>query len=102
MAGFSNNGKVPREIERKFLVNRLPPNLRHYHSRTIEQGYLAAKSDGTQIRLRKSGRHHSLTIKRGRGISRQEIEIDLTRDQFGELWPAKAVGCFSTRLQDST
>ena len=43
MAGFSNNGKVPREIERKFLVKRLPPNLRHYHSRTIEQGYLAAK-----------------------------------------------------------
>jgi len=77
---------------------RLPANLRHYHSRTIEQGYLAAKSDGTQIRLRKSGRHHSLTIKRGRGISRQEIEIDLTRDQFEELWPATA-GCRLTKTR---
>jgi adenylate cyclase len=97
-AGFSNNGKVPREIERKFLLKRLPPNLRHFHSRTIEQGYLAAKSDGTQIRLRKSGRHYSLTIKRGRGISRQEIEIDLTRDQFEELWPATA-GCRLTKTR---
>ena len=97
-AGFSNNGKVSREIERKFLVKRLPPNLRQYHSRTIEQGYLAAKTDGTQIRLRNSGRHHSLTIKRGRGISRQEIEIDLTRDQFEELWPATA-GCRLTKTR---
>jgi len=97
-AGFSNNGKVSREIERKFLVKRLPPNLRQYHSRTIEQGYLAAKTDGTQIRLRKSRRHHSLTIKRGRGISRQEIEIDLTRDQFEELWPATA-GCRLTKTR---
>src|SRR6266404_5063805 len=71
----SRNGKVPREIERKFLLKRLPPNLRHFHSRTIEQGYLSVKTDGTQIRLRKSGRRHSLTIKRGRGLSRQEVEF---------------------------
>ena len=94
----SRNGKVPREIERKFLLKRLPPNLRHFHSRTIEQGYLSVKTDGTQIRLRKSGRRHSLTIKRGRGLSRQEIEIDLTRDQFEELWPATA-GCRLTKTR---
>ena len=89
-AGSSDNGKISREIERKFLVKRLPANLRHFPSRTIKQGYLAAKSDGSQVRLRKSGRNHSLTIKRGRGISRQEIEIHLTRDQFEHLWPATA------------
>ena len=94
----SRNGKVSREIERKFLLKRLPPNLRHFHSRTIEQGYLSVKTDGTQIRLRKSGRCHSLTIKRGRGLSRQEIEIDLTRDQFEELWPATA-GCRLTKAR---
>src|SRR5204862_4615706 len=55
-------------------------------------------TDGTQIRLRKSGRCHSLTIKRGRGLSRQEIEIDLTRDQFEELWPATA-GCRLTKTR---
>jgi len=94
----SRNRKVSREIERKFLLRKLPPNLRHFRSRTIEQGYLAVKTDGTQIRLRKAGRHHSLTIKRGRGLSRQEIEIDLARDQFEELWPATA-GCRLTKTR---
>jgi adenylate cyclase len=89
-ARFSNNGKVAREIERKFLLKRLPPKLRRFRSRAIEQGYLSVKTDGTQIRLRKAGRRHSLTIKRGRGLSRLEIEIDLTRDQFEALWPATA------------
>jgi len=98
MITASKNGKAPREIERKFLLRRLPPNLRHFHSRTIEQGYLAVKTDGTQIRLRKAGRRHSLTVKRGRGLSRQEIEIDLTRDQFEELWPATA-GCRLTKTR---
>jgi len=98
MITASKNGKAPREIERKFLLKRLPPNLRHFHSRTIEQGYLAVKTDGTQIRLRKAGRRHSLTVKRGRGLSRQEIEIDLTRDQFEELWPATA-GCRLTKTR---
>ena len=77
----ATKSKAPLEIERKFLLRRLPPNLHHFHSRTIEQGYLAVKTDGTQIRLRKAVRRHSLTVKRGRGLSRQEIEIDLTRDQ---------------------
>ena len=98
MMTASRNGKAPREIERKFLLKRLPPNLRHFHSRTIEQGYLAVKTDGTPIRLRKAGRRHSLTVKRGRGLSRQEIEIDLTRDQFEELWPATA-GCRLTKTR---
>ena len=92
----SRNGKA--EIERKFLLKRLPPRLRHFHSRTIEQGYLSVKSDGSQIRLRKAGRHHSLTVKRGRGVTRQEIEVDLTRDQFEELWPATA-GCRLTKTR---
>ena len=94
----ATKSKAPLEIERKFLLRRLPPNLHHFHSRTIEQGYLAVKTDGTQIRLRKAVRRHSLTVKRGRGLSRQEIEIDLTRDQFEELWPATA-GCRLTKTR---
>ncbi len=84
----AKNGKV--EIERKFLLKKLPPRLRRFHHRPIEQGYLVTRVDGTQIRLRKAGRQLWLTIKRGRGISRHEIEIELTRSQFNELWPATA------------
>lgn len=90
MAGKSGSRNGSAEIERKFLLKRMPANLRRFHNRAIEQGYLCTGRDGAQIRLRKAGRHHSLTIKRGRGFARQELEIKLTRDQFEELWPATA------------
>jgi CYTH domain-containing protein len=80
--------KTAHEIERKFLVKELPLNLKDYESRPIEQGYLAVKRDGTQVRLRKAGSRHTLTVKRGRGLKRQEWEIALIPEQFNELWPA--------------
>ena len=78
--------KASREIERKFLVKELPSNLKECDSRPIEQGYLAAERDGTQVRLRKAGTRHTLAVKRGRGRDRQEWEIDLIPEQFNELW----------------
>ena len=79
--------KTAHEIERKFLVKELPSNLKSCESRPIEQGYFAAKRDGTQVRLRKAGTQYSLTFKRGRGVKRQEWEIELVPEQFVELWP---------------
>ena len=79
--------KTVHEIERKFSVKELPPNLKSCESRPIEQGYFAVKRDGTQVRLRKAGTQYSLTFKRGRGIKRQEWEIALIPEQFNELWP---------------
>lgn len=80
--------KSSHEIERKFLVKELPSNLGEYENRQIEQGYLAVKRDGTQVRLRKSGSEYSLTVKRGRGLKRHEWEIPLEPEQFKELWSA--------------
>jgi len=79
--------KTAHEIERKFLVRELPPNLKDCESRPIEQGYFAVKGDGTQVRLRKAGTQHWLTFKRGRGVKRHEWEIALIPEQFNELWP---------------
>ncbi|PZR74548.1 MAG: adenylate cyclase [Chthoniobacterales bacterium] len=81
---------MAREIERKFLLKQLPPNLGHLRKEVIAQGYLVAGRDGTQVRLRKGGRRYSLTLKRGRGFERDEIEVGLTRVQFAQLWPATA------------
>ncbi len=81
---------MAREIERKFLLKHLPADLRRFRRQLIEQGYLVAKRDGTQVRLRRVGRRHSLTLKQGRGLSRDEIEAPLTRAQFQQLWPATA------------
>ena len=77
-----------REIERKFLVRKMPDDLTSYPSKEISQGYLVSLDDGTQVRLRKADEHHTLTFKRGTGNVREEREVELTAEQFDALWPA--------------
>lgn len=77
-----------REIERKFLVRKLPKDLATYPSTEISQGYLVSLDDGLQVRLRKKSGQHSLTYKRGLGNVREEREVALTAEQFSALWPA--------------
>jgi len=79
-----------REIERKFLIRRLPSPLKGSRRHLILQGYLAAESGGRQVRLRKTDKSASLTFKLGRGNSREEREIKLSGKQFAALWPATA------------
>jgi len=77
-----------REIERKFLVKRLPPDLKKFPHDLIEQGYLAAGRGGLQVRLRKKGSVLSLTYKQGTKGEREEREVRLSLEQFNTLWPA--------------
>jgi adenylate cyclase len=83
------NGRVPnsREIERKFLLKRLPEKLRRSRRFLIAQGYLAIEPAGRHVRLRKKGKTASLTFKVGRGSAREEREIKLSPKQFAALWP---------------
>jgi CYTH domain-containing protein len=80
----------PREIERKFLLKRLPDGLTSYPHEEIAQGYLAVERGGVQVRLRKKGNVRSLTYKRGNKSSREEREVRLSAEQFDALWPATA------------
>jgi adenylate cyclase len=84
------NGRVSknREIERKFLVKRLPEKLNRSRRCLIAQGYLAAEPGGRHVRLRKKAKTASLTFKVGRGAHREEREIKLSAKQFATLWPA--------------
>jgi len=77
-----------REIERKFLVRKLPDDLKNYPKKEIAQGYLVSLDEGLQVRLRKSNEHYSLTYKRGSGSVREEREVELSAEQFKALWPA--------------
>jgi adenylate cyclase len=88
--GGHNRTRRNREIERKFLVEWLPDNLKQSRSLVIEQGYLATESAGRQVRLRKTGNATSLTFKVGRGSHREEREIKLSPKQFAVLWPGTA------------
>ena len=79
-----------QEIERKFLLKRLPDKLKHSRRYIIAQGYLATEPAGRQVRLRKKGKTASLTFKVGRGAHREEREIKLSPKQFAALWPGTA------------
>ncbi len=75
------------EIERKFLVARLPPSLANLTGAVIRQGYLIAAEGGVELRIRQKQARFFQTIKAGEGLSRTEIEIELSQDQFQQLWP---------------
>lgn len=74
------------EIERKFLVGERPAWLGEMRSEQIAQGYLAIGED-VEVRVRCKGGDTMLTAKRGRGLQRDEVEIELTAVQFEQLWP---------------
>ena len=76
-----------REIERKFLLARMPDGLTSYPHGKIEQGYLALERGGVQVRLRRKDGACSLTYKRDDQGAREEREIKLSAEQFEILWP---------------
>jgi len=79
--------KHGQEIERKWLVRDLPM-LRELKREQIIQGYLAIASDGTEVRIRRKGNKYFETVKSRGGLIRDEIEVEISEDQFCMLWPA--------------
>jgi CYTH domain-containing protein/CHAD domain-containing protein len=78
-----------REIERKFVLEAMPAEVAGAPGTAIEQGYLAVDGDA-EVRLRREGERRRLTVKRGHGESRGEIEVELASDPFDDLWPLTA------------
>ena len=76
------------EIERKFLIRKMPHGLERFPHHEIAQGYLTIGRDRSHVRLRRKGRVSTLTFKRGSAAAREEREIRLNRAQFDVLWPA--------------
>ena len=73
------------EIERKFLLEELPDGLPISSEDEIAQGYLAIGDD--QVRLRKRADRHLITVKRGHGMVRHEVEVPVAQESFEQLWP---------------
>lgn len=76
---------MAREIERKFLVDRLPEEIARVAEEEVAQGYLATGHD--EVRIRRRGDSHFLTVKQGQGLTRVEVEVPLDPASFAELWP---------------
>ena len=73
------------EIERKFLLDKLPYSIKAVEKEYIKQGYLAVM-DGREVRIRQKGKHFYLTVKQGSGLRREEFEIPISKKQFNALW----------------
>jgi CYTH domain-containing protein/CHAD domain-containing protein len=75
------------EVERKFIVKELPPELDRLPCERISQGYVAIGDGGLEVRLRRRGENATLTVKKGLGRTRREEEIGLSPEQLQRLWP---------------
>ncbi len=78
------------EIERKFLLRSRPAGLDDAPARLIEQGYLALTPEGVEVRVRRKGDDHFLTVKHGGSLRRIEVELPLPASEFDTLWPLTA------------
>src|SRR3954469_212615 len=87
MRGPAGETESPREVERKFLVDSPPEGLDAAPRKKIKQGYLAVTEAGTEVRVRKQGKRHVLTVKEGRGGDRGETDGEPSAAQSPCLWP---------------
>lgn len=74
----------PMEIERKYLIRRLPENLSQYQCKRIAQGYICTNP---VVRIRKSDDEYYLTYK-GKGLmAREEYNLPLTQEGYEHMLP---------------
>ncbi len=83
------------EIERKFLINKLPENLSSYPHKLLEQGYL---STSPVVRVRHEGDDYVLTYKSSGLLAREEYNLPLTQESYAHLL-AKADGHIITKTR---
>lgn len=76
------------EIERKFVVERVPEWVSAARAEKLDQGYLAIEELGGEVRVRRVADRSWITAKRGLGLVREEFEVELSPQQFVALWPA--------------
>jgi len=76
------------EIEKTFLVKKLPSDLSKYKSVQIKQGYLSPSP--SPLRIRQKDSYFEITkkipLKEGDYSSVEEINIPLTEFEFQKLW----------------
>ncbi len=80
--------RLPREIERKYLLVGVPPFVRGRPCLRLEQGYLPGEAILERVRRERSaaGTRYVRTVKLGRGVERIEVEEAISRALFERLW----------------
>ena len=79
------------EIERKYLLSRLPDRARTAPVKVKEiwQGWIPGEKLQERLRRMKdaNGERFYRTVKLGRGIERIEVEEETPADLFEKMWP---------------
>lgn len=70
------------EIERKFLINKLPDDLASYSFHKIEQAYLCTEP---VVRIRREDETYYMTYKSKGFLAREEYNLPLTREAYEHL-----------------
>lgn len=70
------------EIEKKFLLGRMPEDLTQYQSKKIAQGYLCTDP---VVRVRRSDDSYYMTYKGSGLMVREEYNLPLTREAYEHL-----------------
>jgi len=70
------------------MVGARLPGLEDLKCEQIIQGYLSISSDGVEIRIRRKGDACFETVKSQGVLTRNELEVEISQDQFLALWPA--------------
>lgn len=77
------------EIEKTFLVKKVPKKLELLKFYKMKQGYISSTSPA--LRIRQKGNNFELTkkipLKEGDFSSFNEINIPLSKEEFEKLWP---------------
>lgn len=76
-----------KEIERKFIVYEVPESLVVQSEKEIAQTYLAVGPEEVRVRriVQDDTLSHTMTIKKGTGLSREEIEFDISEETYQQL-----------------
>lgn len=84
-------GEPDQEIERKYLLKRMPAirSLEGVELLEIDQGYIPGERLAERVRRTRRGGEvkYYRTVKLGKGISRTELEEETTERIFRRLWP---------------
>lgn len=70
------------EIERKYLIAKLPDNIKDYNYHKIEQGYLCT---APVVRIRRQDDDYILTYKSGGLMAREEYNLPLNKEAYDHL-----------------
>ena len=70
------------EIERKYLIHKLPDHLEAYPHRTLEQAYLCTEP---VVRVRRAAADYRLTYKSKGLMMREEHNLPLTEEAYCHL-----------------